>query len=98
MTDYISREDAERALLERCKETGYGGLTPDDIRLVMRTPWRIPTADVVEVVRCKDCSHSLKGKESLECEKHRYVWNDLNRRVDDEDFCCWGVKRGEDDV
>ena len=48
MAEYIKREDAERALLERCKETGYGGLTPDDIRLVMRTPWRIPTADVVE--------------------------------------------------
>lgn len=48
MAEYINREDAERALLERCKETGYGGLTPDDIRLVMRTPWRIPTADVVE--------------------------------------------------
>ena len=57
MAEYINREDAERALLERCKETGYGGLTPDDIRLVMRTPWRIPTADVVEVVRCKDCKH-----------------------------------------
>ena len=40
MAEYISRDDAEKALLERCKETGYGGLTPDDIRLVMRTPWR----------------------------------------------------------
>lgn len=48
MTEYILRDDAEKALLERCKETGYGGLTPDDIRLVMRTPWRIPAADVIE--------------------------------------------------
>ena len=48
MAEYILRDDAEKALLERCKETGYGGLTPDDIRLVMRTPWRIPAADVVE--------------------------------------------------
>ena len=48
MAEYILRDDAEKALLERCKETGYGGLTPDDIRLVMRTSWRIPTADVVE--------------------------------------------------
>lgn len=53
MAEYIKREDAERALLERCKETGYGGLTPDDIRLVMRTPFRIPTADVVERKRGK---------------------------------------------
>ncbi len=53
MAEYILRDDAEKALLERCKETGYGGLTPDDIRLVMRTPWRIPTADVRPVVRGK---------------------------------------------
>lgn len=53
MAEYISRDDAEKALLERCKETGYGGLTPDDIRLVMRTPWRIPPADVRPVVRGK---------------------------------------------
>lgn len=48
MAEYILRDDAEKALLERCKETGYGGMTPDDIRLVMRTPWRIPAADVVD--------------------------------------------------
>lgn len=53
MAEYISRDDAEKALLERCKETGYGGLTPDDIRLVMRTPWRIPPADVRPVVRAR---------------------------------------------
>lgn len=53
MAEYIKREDAEMALLERCKETGYGGLTPDDIRLVMWTPWRIPAADVRPVVRGK---------------------------------------------
>ena len=58
MAEYIKREDAEKALLGRCKETGYGGLTPDDIRLVMRTQWRIPTADVRPVVLCKDCKHS----------------------------------------
>lgn len=47
MDEYIKREDAEKALLQRCEETGYGGLTRDDVRLVMRTPWRIPTADVI---------------------------------------------------
>lgn len=65
MAEYISREDAEKALLERCKETGYGGLTPDDIRLVMRTSWRIPAADVRHVVLCKDCVYWQKPQVRL---------------------------------
>jgi hypothetical protein len=39
--------------------------------------------------------YSVQGKKSLECERHSYVWNNMNRWVDDEDFCCWGVKREE---
>ena len=92
MAEYIKREDAERALLERCKETGYGGLTPDDIRLVMRTPWRIPTAaDVVEVVRCKDCKHWFdNGTDYGSCYQDALV---RHRGF----FCLLGERR-EDDV
>lgn len=52
-----------------------------------------PAADVVPVVRCKDCIHSVKGKWSLECERHRYMWNNMNRLVNEDDFCCWGIQR-----
>ena len=55
MADYIKREDAEKALLDQCYCTGYGGLTKIDIQYVME---KIPSADVVPVVRCKDCKHS----------------------------------------
>lgn len=48
------------------------------------------------VVRCKDCTHSRKGKASLECEKHAYVWDKRLRWVDDNDFCCWGVRKDGD--
>ena len=44
--EYIKREDAEKALLEQCYCTGYGGLIKADIQYVMR---RIPSADVAEV-------------------------------------------------
>lgn len=48
MAEYIDRDLTEQALMERCNETGYGGLNRTDVKMVMRTPWRIPTADVVE--------------------------------------------------
>ena len=95
MAEYISREDAERALLERCKETGYGGLTPDDIRLVMRTPWRIPAADVVE---------RKKGKWELEPEYGWYICSACRDEVTVKsgrtNFCpnCGADMSGEDDV
>ena len=48
MAEYIDRDLTEKALMERCNETGYGGLNRTDVKMVMRTPWRIPNADVVE--------------------------------------------------
>ena len=74
MADYIRREDAERALLERCKETGYGGLTPDDIRIVMRTPWRIPAADVRPVVCCKECMYAPSVPDGEEIQGQSLEW------------------------
>ena len=41
-----------------------------------------PTADVVEVVRCKDCKHYIKA-----C----FEWHD------DDDFCSYGERR-EDEI
>lgn len=48
MAEYIDRDLTEKALMERCNETGYGGLNRTDVKIVMRTPWRIPNADIVE--------------------------------------------------
>lgn len=41
-----------------------------------------PTADVVEVCRCKDCGYSEKMN-SLYC-------NYFNKNVDEDDFCSQG--------
>lgn len=54
-----------------------------------------PTADVVEVVRCKDCKWQDKGEN--ECES----WNLCRHNVIehfaiyDEHFCSWGERREE---
>lgn len=57
----------------------------------------IPTADVVEVIRCKNCKH---GRDAVRGGyKHRLNLIDCNR-IDDEhpyimrsnDFCSWGER------
>ena len=50
MSDYIKREDAERLL----RYDFLSALTEDERVDELN---RIPSADVVEVVRCKDCKH-----------------------------------------
>lgn len=93
MTDYIEREAAFDAVF------GQFCASSDETEAALNTAIEeireIPAADVRPVVFCKDCMHSVQGKKSLECEKHRYVWNNMNRWVNDEDFCCWGAKREE---
>ena len=53
MSDYIKREDAIKAL------EGW------KISPIVLDP--VPSADVVEVVRCKDCKHY--GKFGMKCNK-----------------------------
>lgn len=57
---------------------------------------RFSRADVVEVVRCKDCKWQDKGKN--ECES----WNMCRHNVIeyfaiyDEHFCAWGERREDE--
>lgn len=46
-----------------------------------------PTADVVEVVRCKDCIHYQKGV----CNHFGYYT--YAPEVDDDDFCNYGERK-----
>lgn len=48
MKDYIEREKVFKDLLDQCKITGYGGLTPNDIKYVFSLQ---TNADVRPVVR-----------------------------------------------
>lgn len=69
---------------------------------------RMPTADVVEVVRCKDCKHRpvYKDTEIHAPQDHRSGWSDwacpylcsdwyYNRMPKDNDFCSHGERRDE---
>ena len=54
-----------------------------------------PTADVVEVVRCKDCIHRYNpyGNDEYYCDLDR----EMVGLVRKEDYCSGGERRGEND-
>ena len=92
---YIDREKA----LEIC-ENHYkhclemhdycGDTTADNIKEDIE---KLPTADVVEVVRCKDCDFYIKSKQFRKdwCNKHAM-------NVKPTDFCSYGERRTDNET
>ena len=75
MTDYIKREDAIKAMAR-----GMGIPYTDFIEVAERCMDDIPTADVVEVVRCKDCIYRFGSS----CK-----WRE-DETPDPDDYCSIG--------
>ena len=90
LTDYIRREDAIKAL---CKKTCCPGvLCPDGYCVEVRGGVDdIPAADVVPIVRCKDCKHNRLPSSCANagCEIF-YGMNDRNG------FCHMAERRTDD--
>lgn len=82
MTEYIKREDAYTTLTD-C----YHHSTETQHMTLKEALDRVPAADVVEVVRCKDCKYCLQTDEFE-------YWCDgfcsPARLVRKEDFCSHG--------
>lgn len=81
MAEYIKRRDALNAIERSCwTEIAYDLVE------------ELPAADVVEVVRCKDCKHSTPCEEIIRC------LNPYGLTICDEnDFCSYGERRHEND-
>ncbi len=79
MSEYIERE----ALMRNLKQFAPEQLTPLIESLVQKQP----AADVVKIVRCKDCENYelMKATNSHFC-------NEFGGYVKDEDFCSRGAK------
>ena len=81
--EYIKREDVLKAIT-------YVGTAPptDIIPLTLLTARKkimnIPTADVAEIVRCKDCTH--RNPHGYKCLRDN-LWHD------DDDFCSYGERK-----
>ena len=86
MTEYIERE----ALMRNLKHFAPEQLTPLIESLIQKQP----AADVVEVVRCKDCKYwqdNNGGYPHEECK-----WSE-NETPDLDDFCSYGERKEGDD-
>ena len=94
MTDYIEREAAKRKYCETCNWYGT------DLCNGCATPMsRIPAADVVPVVRCKDCSFWCKEmSDDGKTEFVNYSYCQRGIRGDGRDFYCAIGKRRSDDI
>ena len=67
----------------------------DGISAAIKELEAFPTADVVEVVRCKDCKHLLQ--DLSEREAHLCMRNGLERvGVNLDDFCSYGERKETD--
>lgn len=100
MADYIDRDVAEKALIQRCDETGYGGLTKHDVELVMRTPWRIPSADVIERDAFTIYGYSVKEllAFALACREQDVTDRDLKNFCYNLDFAYEAINKRQEKI
>lgn len=91
MPEYIERENAYKLISEQKeKETGMYSKGKNNglniAKSIIHDKERCPTANVVEVVRCKDCKHWIYWADQKRCSciKHHIYTNSY-------DFCNYGV-------
>ena len=85
MKEYIEREAAIKAIENDCSELVY--YTKEDAIQCVKA---IPAADVVEVVRCKDCLYSTERYGHMDCihgVSYRNTWNKPDF------FCSYGERK-----
>lgn len=58
---------------------------------------KLPTADVVPVLRCKDCKSSCKDGNGRTCEGYWYELSEFAVPVKDDDFCSYGERKPSGD-
>lgn len=88
--EYITKEQAKElvvsALLE-AKRAGHIGV----VGMIFEELESIPSADVVPVIRCKDCKYAYFISRNLMYECGRLE----DRLMFSDDFCSCGERRGE---
>ena len=86
--EYIEREAVIKTILRQPPVPHYPEWYYRDVK-------EIPAADVVEVVRCKDCKHAkmhidIIGDPHLFCCNGRSIYR---IKVDLDDFCSYGERK-----
>lgn len=95
MAEYIERDEAVRKAIDACIKVVGHGITQFDAVDIAEAIESIPTADVVEVVRCKSCEYcciSTDPKTNISIQKCGYVgFNPVqSSQVSDDFYCGYG--------
>lgn len=86
MDDYIKRKDAIEAACMGCNDDfSNEPCEPSDCDIT-RKIMELPSADVVEVVRCKDCKYWNQETDLTYCSKKSWLGTDA------EDYCSFGER------
>ena len=96
MAEYIEREALEKKLNERWvslvqEYTAYDAYT-QGVEECCNLVENFPAADVVEVVRCKDCEYFRKAEDNG---NGFLVCSVTGMEIFEEDFCSYGERRAE---
>ena len=96
MSEYIERDvviDDIGDLFTICYETlpneyGHHFIVEKELQTHLDFVRKLPAADVVEVVRCKDCKYYVKPSRFGYCDRHS-----AGVRVTQRDYCSWGERK-----
>ena len=84
--EYIERKAALRSILGQPPDAHYPGWYADLIK-------GIPAADVVPVVRCKDCKH-YTDFDASNCKRLKFHFcNKFGNITREMDFCSYGERK-----
>ncbi len=90
MSDYISRQAAEDAMTQSvCGDTW-------EVEKAMEAVRQLPAADVVPVVRCRDCKYVRKFRSEESAKKFGQVYECVRYTIpcpNPTDFCSYGKRK-----
>ena len=90
MSDYIKREDAMTCEISVTALREDKNVIEQVVEGIMNHIKNVPSADVVEVVRCKDCKYHDANWSSC---THWYDDPFDQQNVKDTDYCSYGEKK-----
>ena len=91
MSDYVKREDAIRALCDAVDNKRFGEwLYTDEFCKVINN---MPSADVVEVVRCKDCKYWSDANTRYNQPCNRDVLSEYQQWTNADHYCSFAERR-----
>ena len=65
------------------------------VKKIRKVIAELPAADVVEVVRCKDCKHQEDCEKQIVFWKRNHVLEQNEYQYNKIDFCSYGERRSE---